>query len=57
MESYAKNELLQLRKEGTKYLAKRGCKKVIVTSTKKIGFYKKLGYSAYTYYLQFELEI
>ena len=24
MESYAKNELLQLRKEGTKYLAKRG---------------------------------
>lgn len=40
-----------------KYLAKRGCKKVIVTSTKKIGFYKKLGYSAYTYYLQFELEI
>lgn len=39
------------------YLLKRGCKKVIVTSTKKISFYKKLGYSAYAYYLQFELEI
>ena len=39
------------------YMVKRGCKKIIVTSTKNINFYKKLGYSAYTYYLNFELDI
>ena len=39
------------------YMRKRKCKKVIISATKKIGFYKKLGYSAYTYYLKYELEI
>ena len=39
------------------YMVKRGCKKIIVTATKNINFYKKLGYSAYTYYLNFELDI
>ena len=39
------------------YMKKRKCKKVIISATNKIGFYKKLGYSAYTYYLQYELEI
>lgn len=46
-----------LNKAAKNYLLKRGCKKVIVASTKKINFYKKLGYSAYNYYLQFELEL
>ena len=39
------------------YMVKRGCKKIIIVSTKDISFYKKLGYSAYTYYLQFEMDI
>ena len=39
------------------YLAKRGCKKIIVLATKDIKFYKNLGYSAYKYYLQFELDL
>ena len=39
------------------YLAKRGCKKIIVLATKDIKFYKSLGYSAYKYYLQFELAL
>lgn len=46
-----------LNKATKNYMEKRGCKKVIITATKDIGFYKSLGYSAYTYYLQYELEL
>lgn len=43
--------------EATKYLIMRGCKKIVVESTKDIEFYKKLGFKAFKYYLNFEKEI
>ncbi|MCI5745030.1 MAG: GNAT family N-acetyltransferase [Erysipelotrichaceae bacterium] len=39
------------------YIILRGCKKIIVLATKNIQFYKKLGFSAYKYYLQFKLPL
>lgn len=46
-----------MNKVAKKYLIKRGCSKVIVLATKNIKFYKQLGYSAYKYYLNFEMTI
>lgn len=43
-----------LNQEAKNYLLKRGCKKVIVLATKNLRFYKKIGYSACKYYLNFE---
>lgn len=39
------------------YLLKRGCKKIVVLATNNVKFYKNLGFSAYKYYLQFELTL
>ena len=39
------------------YLIKRGCTKIMIPATKKIQYYKKLGYSAFKYYLRFDMEI
>ena len=52
-----KNYELILNKAAKNYLLKRGCKKIVVLATKNIKFYKELGYSAYKYYLQFELPL
>lgn len=46
-----------LNKVAKNYLLQRGCKKIIVLATKDVKFYKELGYSAYKYYLQFELAL
>lgn len=37
------------------YLIRRGCNRIVVLATKDVKFYKQLGYSAYKYYLNFEL--
>ena len=39
------------------YLIQRNCKQIIILATKDVQFYKKLGYNAYKYYLQFELAL
>ena len=52
-----KNYELVMNKAARNYLIKRGCKKIVVLATKNIKFYKSLGYSAYKYYLQFELPL
>ncbi len=46
-----------MNKAAKNYLLKRGCKKMIVLATKDVKFYKSLGFSAYKYYLQFELPL
>lgn len=46
-----------MNKVAKNYLIKRGCSKIVVLATKDIKFYRQLGYSAYKYYLNFELEI
>lgn len=46
-----------MNKAAKNYLLKRGCKKIIALATQNIEFYKELGYSAYKYYLQFELPL
>jgi len=47
---------LEINKACENYLVKRGCKKIIVPASNKISFYKSLGYSAFKYYLRFELD-
>lgn len=46
-----------MNKAAKNYLLKRGCKKIIILATKDVKFYKSLGFSAYKYYLQFELHL
>ncbi len=57
-ESLQKEEYDKIMDDACKnYLIQRNCKKVIVPATKKIQYYKKLGYSAFKYYLRFDMEI
>ena len=51
------DEKITINKATKNYLIKRGCKKIIVMATNDIKFYKEQGYSAYKYYLKFELAI
>lgn len=43
-----------LNQEAKNYLLKRGCKKIMILATSDLMFYKKMGYSACKYYLNFE---
>jgi hypothetical protein len=46
-----------MNKVAKNYLIKRGCKKIFVGATKNVKFFKSLGFSAFKYYLQFELPL
>lgn len=48
---------ITMNKATKNYLLKRGCKQIIVLATNEVNFYKELGYSAYKYYLTFELAL
>lgn len=50
-------QIVTFAKQTKNYLIKRGCKQIVVQAIKDIKFFKELGYSAYKYYLEFELDI
>lgn len=55
---YDNDELLvSLNKACVNYLVLRGSKKIVATDVSDIQFYKRLGFSAFKYYLQFEMVI